>query len=363
VKGKITTNEGAEEEVKIYFYCTVHTGKISASVSSINTTMIKGQSRDYMFDITNTGLGETGIITLALPTSGWMTAVTPTEMASLASGESATIVLRLTPTDDMQLNVPVTGNIGINCENGSGMALSYRITPVSVSTGSLTVDVCDEFTYYTDEKPHVSGASVTIKDISTGAALYQGTTGSDGTYYIESLPEGYYTLNVGEANHDSYTSTILVDPGVDNKVTVNLSYQSIKVTWEVVETEVEDEYEIVTTVTYETSVPQPYVEMDVPSSIDAASLGAGESLIFYAVLTNRGLITAQDCELGMPEGFKVFEFTPMIEGPFDLAPQQSVTIPIKVTNTSSSSANVREAVSLFKSDEEDDNENPNQNIK
>ena len=41
------------------------------------------------------------------------------------------VILRLTPADDMALNVPVTGNIGINCENGSGISLPCSIEPVS----------------------------------------------------------------------------------------------------------------------------------------------------------------------------------------------------------------------------------------
>ena len=145
----IESAEGAVLPATLYYYCRVKTGKIEASVASIKTTMVKGESRDYPFTITNVGKGETGKISLALPS--WISSVTPMEMPSLAKDESTEIILRMTPTDKMQLNVPVTGNIAINCANGEGMPLPFCIEPVSTKEGKLTIDVCDENTYYTKE--------------------------------------------------------------------------------------------------------------------------------------------------------------------------------------------------------------------
>ncbi len=305
--------------------------------------MVKGTSRDYPVTITNIGKGETGKITLALP--GWMTTATPSEMASLAYGESVTAVLRFTPTDEMQLNVPVTGIIGINCENGKGLALDYSIEPVSESTGTLVVDVCDEYTYYTPQAPHVSGAQVIVKHPTTGAVIAQGLTDGNGLYSVE-LPEGYYSVSVTADKHDSYRNNILVDPGTVTKEVVNLSFRAITVDWKVEETDVEDEYDIVTEVEYETNVPVPVVQLSVPDRIEADELQPGESLMFNAVLTNKGLITAQDVELILPEGVETltFEALDYNDELFELAPQQSVLIPVKVTkNTGSVEKAMRKA--------------------
>lgn len=339
IKINVESAEGASLPLTLYYYCRNPKGQLQANVSNINTTMTKGQSRDYPITIANIGNGETGRITLALPQ--WMTTATPREIASLAHGENSSVVLRLTPTDDMQLNVPVTGTIGINCENGDGLSLGYRIEPVSETTGTLVVDVCDEYTYYTAEAPHVAGAQVLVKHPTTGAVIAQGQTNGNGLYSV-SLPEGYYSLSVTADKHDSYKNNILVDPGVETKETINLSFRAIEIDWRVEETEVEDEYDISTTVKYETNAPMPIVELSVPASIPAKELESGESLVFYAVLTNRGLITAQDVELDLPSGFKALSFETMSynDGPFDLAPQQSVTIPVKVTNISDIIADV-----------------------
>lgn len=339
VKARVTTTEGATLDLLLYYYCRSPKGELKANISSINTTMIKGMSRDYSFTITNIGKGETGKITLALPETNWMRLITPKEMASLAYGESSTVVLRLTPTEEMQLNVPFTGKIGINCENGDGLSMDFRIEPVSEVTGTLVVDVCDEYTYYTSEGPHVAGAKVVVKHPTTNKIITEGATGTDGLYRVE-LPEGYYTISVTADKHDSYTNTVLVDPGKETSIIANLSFQAITYSWDVVETEVEDEYKIVTTVKYETNVPKPVVEMIIPDKVPANELLSGESLLFNVVLVNRGLITAQDVELILPENLSSYVLEAYYDT-LDLAPQQSVTIPVKVTRKTATAAYAR----------------------
>ena len=332
----VKADEGVALATTLYYYCRNKQGQIKAEVARINTTMIKGALRDYPFIITNTGKGETGKITLELPS--WMNSVTPREMASLDSGDSTTVILRFKPTDDMQLNVPVSGSIGINCSNGKGLSLPFYIEPVSESTGTLIIDVCDENSYYTTEKPHVAGASVIVSHPTTGAVITSGSTGEDGKFSAV-LPEGYYAVSVSAPNHNSYRNNLLVDPGVKKTTVVNLSIEAITVDWKVEETTVEDEYSIITTVKYETSVPVPVVVLNMPTSIDAKSLPEGESLVFYATLTNKGLITAQDVQLELPTGFNALKFEALAYNtPFALAPQQSVLIPVKVTHVGSSSA-------------------------
>ncbi|MDE6697616.1 MAG: hypothetical protein K2K25_12120 [Muribaculaceae bacterium] len=327
---ELTSKEGASLTVPVNYYCYNAGGKIQSSVAAISTTMMKDGVRDYPFEISNIGKGATGKITLALPT--WMSAATPTEMASLNNGETATVVLRFVPTNDMQLNVPVTGQIGINCENGDGLALPFTIEPVSEANGILTVDVCDEYTYYTSEAPHVSNAEVRISHPTTGVLIASGLTDENGRFST-SLNEGYYAVSVNAPHHDTYRNYVLVDPASEKCITVNLSIEAITVGWNVEETEVEDEYRIVTTVKFETNVPAPVVEMQVPDRIPAKDLAEGESLIFNAVLTNKGLITAQDVQFIAPDGFTYLTFEPLsYSEPFSLAPQQSVAIPIKVTH-------------------------------
>ena len=350
VRFSMTTAEGPNLEHTLYYYTRSPQAQLSCSIKQINTTMTKGNTRDISFDVANIGLGNTGLVTLALP--AWMQSVTPKQMASMSQGDTTQVIIRLAPTDDMQLNVPVTGQIAVNCENGNGLTIPFVIEPVSESTGGLVVDVCDEYTYYTDEAPHVSGATVSILHPSTGAVVARDITDDSGCYSVI-LPEGYYTLLVTHPNHSSYRANIQLDPGKTTYKTVNLSYDAIEVNWDVVETTVEDVYDIVTTVNYETQVPVPVVTVNMPQSIEAHKLDVGQSLIFYAVMTNKGMIAAQDVQFSMPEGFVELSFEPLDNAdPFELAPQQSAIMPIKVTRLPKGSrqSNIRRVQPLSEND-------------
>lgn len=325
INARVKTAEGVSESLTMFYYCRSPKGQLKADIPSINTTMVKGSSRDYPFTITNVGKGETGKITLVVPETGWMKLVTPQEMASLAHGESATVILRLTPTDDMQLNVPVTGRIGINCENGSGIPMDFYVEPVSETTGTLTIEACDEYTYYTTEGPRLQGAKVLVKHPTTGELVAQGLTGEDGKFSVE-LPEGYYALSVTADKHDSYQNNVLVNPGRETVESAFLSFQAITFSWDVVETEVEDEYKIVTTVKYETNVPAPVVEIIYPEEIPC------KNHIFNIVAINRGLLPAYDVEPVLPTDNEYMSFEFLGANRADtLLPQASTVFAVKVT--------------------------------
>jgi len=311
---EITTAEGSHANYTIYYYVHSLKARLQANKTSINTTMTLGTPREYPVTIRNVGKAETGKITLALP--NWIQAVTPSEMTSLAQGDSATILLRFIPTEAMKLNVRVTGQIGINCANGDGTAISFNLTPVSDEKGKLKVDVVDEYTFFTNEAPHVSKARVRVKNPSTNEVVAEGETADDGTFSAE-LPEGYYSVTVDADKHDSYANTVIVDPGVEKDEEVFLSYQAITYSWDVEETSVEDEYEIETIVKYETRVPKPVVIITLPDEQPEPNS------IIPVILTNKGLVNAVDVNLSLSisNGYTLeFLNDPSLEV---LAPQQS----------------------------------------
>ena len=326
---RIVSAEGADLEVPFHYYARLAKANLVVDTKNLITTMNKAKGRDYTIKVSNIGKGNSGKLTLSLPE--WMTPLTGATMAALNQGDTATIVLRMMPTDDMQLNVPVTGMFGINCENGNGTYVNFNITPVSDETGTLAIEVCDEYTYYTEEHPRVKNAQIVLRNPVTGAFVAQGISDENGQWSMV-LPEGYYQVNVTADNHDSYRNNILVDPGVTCNEVVNLSYQAIKVSWNVEETEVEDEYSIVTTVKYETNVPTPVVETVSPDELMVDELADGESVVYYAILTNKGLINALNVKYLVEEYFAGCTWTPLVQNTgLTLAPQQSYTIPVMVT--------------------------------
>ena len=341
VKARITTAENVVLEVPIKYYINPGYVTLVLSEDSIKTTMTKGTSRNYFLTLANKGKGETGRITISLPDAPWLSLGTPASIPSLAKNDSTTILLKLTPTDDLQLNNVVKAKIGINCENGNGIPLTIVAETVSTAEGTLTIDVCDEYTYYTKEAPHVKGATVTVQHPVSMAVLAQGLTGEDGTFSV-TLQEGYYKVKVTAPNHCSYENNLVVSPELETREIVDLNTTAVTYSITYEPTEIEDVYEMVTTLNYESRVPTPKVETRFPNYIPCDELKLGESLIFNAILTNKGLITATETSLDLPESQESFVFEPLVDGPFDLLAGQTITIPVKVTNVGEQSASARE---------------------
>lgn len=329
IEVKIISDEGASTIIPIYYYCRYPKARLNTDVVSINTTMIKNTYRDYPLQLTNYGYGATGAVSVSLPS--WMSLASSETIPSIEQGGKLQIVLRLKPTDDMAINIPVKGSIAINCENGDGLSIPYSIEPVSEDVGVIQIDVCDIFTYRTEEAPHVKGANVSLRHPVTGELIMQGVSDANGIYETI-IPEGYYTLTVSTNKHDLYSTNIIVDPGRTNKKTVNLSYQAVSINWGIEETEIEDQYSIVTTLNYETNVPIPVVIINGPDKIDGDSMGEGESILLNFTVTNKGLIQAEDVEFYVPEASAEWEMELLAyNSPFVLGPQQSVVIPVKLT--------------------------------
>lgn len=324
----VATNEGVELPLILNYYAQYAQGHLKANEPEIRTTMFKDKPRDYPILLTNQGKGHTGKLTLSLPKC--ITSPMGTTLSGLAPGDSVMLPLRFVPIDGMQLNVPLDGMFSIDCEHGVGLTMNFAVTPVSQEKGILHVDVTDEFTYYTDDKPHVAGAQVVLRNPSTLTLVAQGVTDEHGIFSAE-LPEGCYQLNVTADKHNSYQNLIVVDPGVTTEKNVFLQYESVKVNWTVEEGEIEDEYKIVTTVDYETRVPAPVVLMNiVPEQLGLSTMEPGDTVLYHTILTNVGMIAALNWGVGFPSE-EAFTFKPLEphQGK-DIQPGQSVDIPVIV---------------------------------
>lgn len=330
----IATAEGASLSVVTYNYTRKHTPNLVVSTNSINTTVTKGKVRTYPIVLTNTGIAETGKITVSLPAalSDFISLATPATMPSLATGDSATVMLKFNAAK-YDVNIYQKGSIAINCSEGNGKQIGFNVKVVSEEKGNLRIRVRDENTIYGNkdgEHPYVSNASVRLTDYNTGALVMQDVTGEDGSITFNDLTEGYYHLHVTADRHDTYDENVLVSPGETTEHLATISYQAIRVDWTVEETEVEDEYDITTKFTYETQVPVPVVEMNAPDAIILADIDRGKSALFNVVLRNRGLIAAQNVQYTPPTA-DGFVFMPMVEYEgFTLAPEQSYVIPVLV---------------------------------
>lgn len=286
----IISDEGAIARRAIRYYVQCKTGKLKSSTAYIDATMNVHTAKEYPVVVKNIGKGETGKISLSLPS--WVTSTTPKEMASIAPGDSATVLLKFNPTSEMQLNVAVMGQIGLLCTNGEGTAIPFRLTPVSELKGSLALDAVDELTFYTEEAPHLSNATVKVIHPATKQVVASGTTDANGLFSVE-IDEGWYNLRVETEGHDPYTDNIVINAGKELKMQVPLKSNAISYDFDVEEIELEDGYKIDVKVVSETSAPIPVVDI----WWDKQWHEPGD--IFPVVVTNKGFFSAYDIEVSM----------------------------------------------------------------
>lgn len=286
----IISDEGAIARRAIRYYVQCKTGKLKSSTAYIDATMNVHTAKEYPIAVKNIGKGETGKISLSLPS--WVTSATPKEMASIAPGDSTTVLLKFNPTSEMQLNVAVTGQIGLLCANGEGTAIPFRLTPVSELKGSLALDAVDELTFYTEEAPHLSNATVKVIHPATKQVVASGTTDANGLFSVE-IEEGWYNLRVEAEGHDPYTDNIVINAGKELKMQVPLKSNAISYDFDVEEIELEDGYKIDVKVVSETSAPIPVVDIWWNQQWHEP----GD--IFPVVATNKGFFSAYDIKVIM----------------------------------------------------------------
>ena len=335
VKLQLVSDEGTRYRFSAWFFSQATMGNLKLEPVSLNKAMVKGITNYAEFTVRNNGLDSTGIISIMLPQNNWMSlASTSNTISSLDPGETAVVTLRLTPGEDLQLNNPITGQIALSGTHSNSVALPFSFEPVSTETGDLLVDVVDEYTYNTEAAPHLEGATVVITHPYTGQIIAQGTSDANGHFLAEDINEGYYILRVTAPQHGSYQNTIFIEKGITNTQVTFLAFQAITYSWEVVPTMIEDEYEINLVVVFETNVPAPVVVMSMPDTMP--QLNFGEVYPFLLIMTNHGLITAEDVEVTFPQDDE-YEFIANVNM-LNILPQSSVQIPVIMQRRAPTSA-------------------------
>lgn len=321
----ITSNEGAELKELIYYYSKTKQANLVSDPISINTTMAKETRRFYEFVVKNTGDVDANNVEVLLPALPWLKLISPKIIEVIKAENEAKIVLELAPTPTEQVNIPISGTFVLKGDNFNGLTVPFRIETVSDAMGKIVVDATDEYTYNTASVPHLEGAKVLIKHPYTGAVVAEGITDVNGLFEIPSIKEGFYVVDVSAEKHNPYQKNILVDPSKTTFVNAFMQYRAVTYSWEVVPTEVEDEYDITLVTVFETNVPKPVVVMKLDNpNLD---LEEGKSRLINLTITNHGLVAASNVKLTASE-IEGYEMKPLITSMDRLLAKTTVVVPI-----------------------------------
>jgi uncharacterized membrane protein len=331
---RISSNEAPSIDIPVTFRVEALEPKLETNTGLVEAGMVRGKNSFASFTVTNNGRRSTGDINVMLPQADWLSLAVDSTIPSLAPGESATVTLRLSPTETLDYGT-YSGNVfliyGENQEQH--LIVPFKFAAVSDAKGNLAVTVTDEYTYYTDEAPNITGAKVRITDAVTGAVVQNTVSGADGKVVLADLREGYYTIQVTADKHQTFNATIFLEAGKTKTVEAFLAGEYVTYTWNVVPTEIEDVTTVTLVTTYETNVPAPVIiaEPQTPTgTIDFSDLTeVGQQKTVMVKLTNHGMIAAQDITFHYGT-HPVYSIEPLLTDLGTLAAKSSIYVPVVV---------------------------------
>lgn len=319
---RLSSAEGAVLDLPVGVSVRSLRSRLIADPQPLLAGVLRGDARVLTFALTNEGGAPTGPVNLLLPAIPWLSAATPV-IPSIAPGATVPVDLLLAPASDTVLG-PYTGSIIVRADD-STLNLPFEFRVLSDGVGDLRVEAVNELTYYAAGSPRLAGAQVRVTNARDEALVYTALTGEDGFVEFTGLPEGFYHLRVSAEDHHAHRATVFVGPGVLREHLAFLSWQTVRYTWTVVPTEVEDRTRIIVESVFETNVPVPVITVE-PTFIDLDALTDDVTQIDITI-TNHGLIAASDMRLFFRDHAS-WSFEPIIDEIGTLPALSSVRIPV-----------------------------------
>ena len=322
---RLITAQGAQVDIPLTVTVAELRARLVANPGTLKAGMKVGGQALVHFDVANLGGLGSDPIYLGLPDVSWMRVATPNPMPGLAPGATNRVTLQLTPPADMDLGA-YEGWLAVN-SGDTGTIVPFTFQALSEAKGDLLVTAVDEYTYFAEGAPKVSGATVTIRDAVTEQIITNGITGADGNFFVGQLTEGYYVLELKADKHRNYRNTLLLKAGETNEVLAFMGREAVQLIWTVTPTEIQDRTRVTIEAIFEAFVPMPVVTVD-PPLIDLADFTADLTQIDLKI-SNHGLIAALNTKLHFgthPE----WSFEPLIDDLGDLPARSTLTVPLLI---------------------------------
>ncbi|KAG2428300.1 hypothetical protein HXX76_010448 [Chlamydomonas incerta] len=276
-------------------------------IGALAAVLPPGGSTVLTVEVRNDGNTASGALSLPPipPDVTWLAVATPFPMPAIPPGGSATLLLLLKAPDNAQLGqVYRVQQLVLGAQAGGAAAghlpLSVELAVASEPTGSLEVQVVDEYTTYAPGQPRVAGARLLLKG-PDGGIIGQGLTNGSGIFTFLNLTAGYtYSLDAFSSNHSTTSRTVAITGG-RRQLRVFMARTAVRATFSVVPTTFQETVQLTVNVEYVTFVPMPVIRMEPPlifwDELGACSLD-GTPLTLHVI--NTGLIAAQNVRLRIP---------------------------------------------------------------
>jgi hypothetical protein len=251
---------------------------------------------------------------------------------TLAVGESRAIDLAFAPPSGTPDGV-YEFKLNVVGDNLPTQAMNVYVSVTQSGQGNILFKAADIYTATVGKDgkliPGLSGATIIVQNEDVPTVSQELLTDSLGEAYFQNLPAGRYKYRAKAANHQELGGRLVVKPGITANQSVFLEYNLVTVEWSVREITIQDRYEITLNATFETDVPAAVVVLQ-PASTNLPKMEAGDVYYGELVLTNYGLIRADNVKQKVPQSDAYFRYEFLADVPPALEAKQRVTIPYRI---------------------------------
>ena len=233
----VTSASGSQAAIRLWAEVEEARAAVEFLPSTLRAVAPPGASFDVVVRLANAGNVPAGPLDWQpLPDTFPASLAAPSPLPSLPVG--STRELRFT------VDVPFSAGMGTKYEAGMPFATNSSATsapwtlPISIFVGSgasasLTMVVVDEYTYFAEGAPRVSGASVSLR-AADGVVVASAATDANGTAELSQVPQDTYWLDVSAPGHGAVSQRLFVTE--DSSQQVFLPRDAVQVTFTVVPT-------------------------------------------------------------------------------------------------------------------------------
>lgn len=305
--------------------------------SFVETGLAMGSSETESLTVKNNGLQDAINLRYTLTKSDGSAApawanISSAPNGTLAVGQSRAIDLTFSPPAGV---APAVYEFKLNVvgDNVPSQDLNVYVSLTQSGQGNVLFKASDIYTATVGKDgkliPGLGGATVEVQNEDVPTITQELNTDVLGEALFQSLPTGRYKFKVKAPNHQELGGRLTVKPGITVNQPVFLNYNLITVEWSVREITIQDRYDITLNATFETDVPAAVVMIQ-PTSVNLPKMAPGD--VFYGefVLTNYGLIRAENVKQVLPRSDAYFRYEFLSELPTTLEAKQRVTIPYRI---------------------------------
>ena len=311
---------------------------ISTSPAFINTGLSRGDTLMEQLQLHNTGFAPLEQVELLMTDAqgqpvSWASLASPAQLTQVAVGEKVAITVQLAP-DATVAEGQHALRLLIRSANAPDYRYPLQVAVTQSGVGQAFFHISDIYTATLDDNMQpilgLKGAKIELQNEQVLSERYTLHSNADGEALFTALPAGRYSYRASAFDHDSKTGQIWIRPGAVQSESVFLQNTLVTVEWSVNEIIIEDRYEVILDATYATNVPVAVLRLT-PGFTNLPDMKKGDVFRGEMVLSNLGLIRADNVRTRYPSDNEYMDFDFQYEIPDTLAAGEVFYLPYKIT--------------------------------